>query len=333
MVDDLILKYVKENLYPTMEDISFIAKKYEAIRSVIWESTFQSWSYARWTSLKPVNDLDIIFIENWISNLDPTYLLITLESKLLDKRNSLWIHHIKRQKSSVWVYFYDDEDKFSIDIVPAFETSKKDIIAEEPILKVPEIQKIGKRWRVIKYKNYWERERILSAPKWYKKYAELADLDSDWLFKPFVKFIKYWKRWAKNRYEWVCLKSFHLEQICIKIIWDNLNVKSLYEFINIFFDWILWIINWKKQFFDIAYYKESEVRYIDEYIENPEKNSDEFKTRMDVEVRRVKGILQILKNINDYDHATLLLKEISEWSKRVEKTVNLNSYWWPRCPR
>lgn len=333
MVDELIWRYIRENLYPTSEDRTFISKKYDAIRNVIWENTFQSWSYARWTSLKPVNDLDIIYIDNSITKWDPEYLLIALETKLINSQSELGIHHIKRQKSSIWIYFDEDEDKFSIDIVPAIETSKLDLIAKEPILKVPEIQKIGKNWRKTKYQNYWEREWILSAPKWYKKYAEKVNEASNWLFKLFVKFVKYRKRWAKNRYAWMCLKSFHIEQICIKILNDNPNINSLYELIKIFFDSIIGIVNWKKQFIDIAYYWEFEERYIDEYIENPEKNTAEFRKRIENEVKRVKGLLLTLKNINDYDHAMLLLKEISEWSKRVEKSVNLDSYRWPRCPR
>lgn len=333
MVDKLIWRYINENLYPTMEDISFISKKYDAIRNIIGENTFQSWSYARGTSLKPVNDLDIIYIDNSITNWDPEYLLTALQWKLISSQSALWVHHIKKQKSSIWLYFDEDEDKFSIDIVPAIETRKIDIISKEPILMVPEIQKMGKNWRKTKYQNYWEREWILSAPKWYKAYAELADKNSWELFKPFVKFIKYWKRWAKNRYDWMCLKSFHIEQICIKILSDNSSVNSLYELIYIFFNLIMWVVNWKKQFIDIAYSWELEKRYIDEYIENPEKNTAEFRKRIENEVKRVKGLLLTLKNINDYDHAMLLLKEISEWSKRVEKSVNLDSYRWPRCPR
>ncbi len=294
--NNTIINYIDNNFSPTKEDITNIAKHYEKVWNILWPSTlFQSWSYPRNTSIRPINDLDIIKVLSYgKSKEDAEKILLDIHQQLLSAyaKIEIWYNHLKLQKSSIWIYFAEDEDKFSIDIVPAIETNKVDVIYWTTIYNVPEIQKINKFRRNKLYSdlNYKWDNWIYSAPKAYKEHSiRLDDLSQD-KFRYFVRFIKQWKRNCKKEYDWFCLKSFHIEQICWILVNEDRSL-SLYWLLFKFFDKIEKRFQEGKKIQDLAYEGGFEDRYIDEYVEDPEKNTPEFREYLRKEVIRVKSLL------------------------------------------
>lgn len=336
-MENNIIDFIKENISPTMEDISMISDKYKEVSEVIGWEVFQGGSCARKTALKPVNDLDIINVFSSDKSIEDAQIVLNdLYDKLLNYQSHLWFKKIKMQKSSIGLYYEESEDDFSIDIVPAIDSWSVDINFWKPIYLVPEIQKMNKRKRLDKYNDPdWKADRILSAPKSYKSYADKLDELSQKRFRYFTKFIKYRRRWAKKRFQALnqklCLKSFHIEQICGRIIEKNPDLE-LYWLVSIFFETITIIINSKKQFEDLAYLWSSENRRIDEYIEDKEKNTIEFKQWMNNEVARVKNILKQIDVSTEKDEIWSLLKKIAFDSTKEnteQKLISLDNYKWP----
>lgn len=323
-----ISKYIYDNISPKEDDIEKVANVYEKVGNILWSSTiFQSGSYPRSTALRPVNDLDIIkVLPQWKTEKDAGIVLQEVLALLSTKQaqETIGYKRIKLQKSSVWLYFWNNDDEFSVDIVPAIEMGIKDISYQTPIYKVPEIQKMPKRKRLKKYNDLeYQPIRIESAPKAYKKHAEWLDELSSEDFRFFSRFIKAWKRSAKQRCDDFCLKSFHLEQICWSIVQQHSSVW-LHQLIVHFFNEILSVINTGRQFVDLAYAHKAdyEKRYIDQYMEDPEKNTQKFKDWTKSEVLRVQKILATLEYEENKDNIERWLALITEYRITTMPIIN-----------
>ena len=59
--DGAIVEYIENNLSPTKEEREQISQRYEELSKMLKGTNFQSGSYARFTAITPVNDLDVIW--------------------------------------------------------------------------------------------------------------------------------------------------------------------------------------------------------------------------------------------------------------------------------
>lgn len=220
-------KFVECNLSLDQEEISWISDKYNFLKNCLeGYEIFQSGSYARGTSLSPVDDLDIIWVlpksyrkrhrkEIELRSLDPDDILEELANQL---RNDYGAEDIKVeiivQNHSVGIYF--EEEDFSIDIVPAIPHQENNF--GQDMYLVPEG---GTGW-------------IESDPRGYIKANKILS-DKNNSFQLAVKFVKYWKKNCKLKYPFLPLKSFHLEQIIYRLFVDNLSLNTL-SAINNFYE-------------------------------------------------------------------------------------------------
>jgi hypothetical protein len=209
--------------------------------------------------------------------------------------------------------------------VPAIETDKVDVIYWTTIYNVPEVQKINKSRRNLLYSdlNYKWDSWIYSAPKTYKEHSFRLDGISQNNFRYFVRFIKQWKRSCKKDYNWFCLKSFHIEQICWILIQENLSL-SLYSLLFKFFDNIEKKFQEGKKIKDLAYEGVFEDRYIDEYVENPEKNTPEFREYLGKEIIRVKQLLAQVRVWMNQDEIDKILDKILKRIQLDKPTIIKN---------
>ena len=61
-LEPLVAEYAKVHLSPTDRERSTISARYDELQRFLTGRTFQSGSYARYTSTRPVNDLDVIYV-------------------------------------------------------------------------------------------------------------------------------------------------------------------------------------------------------------------------------------------------------------------------------
>jgi len=61
-LEPLVAGYAKAHLSPTDPERSVISTRYDQLQRFLNGRTFQSGSYARFTSTTPVNDLDVIYV-------------------------------------------------------------------------------------------------------------------------------------------------------------------------------------------------------------------------------------------------------------------------------
>ncbi len=57
-LNQIINKYISDNLSPTQEQRDYITEKYEELNNMLSGNCFQTGSYARFTAGNPVHDLD-----------------------------------------------------------------------------------------------------------------------------------------------------------------------------------------------------------------------------------------------------------------------------------
>lgn len=237
-INNLIAGYARDNLSPKKDEREMISKRYDEIQGLlIGNEIFQSGSYARFTSITPVSDLDIIWIipRSIIDKKLQTFGLsekavdprkLKLSDILVDLANKLENEYskigqkvkAKPQAHSVGIYFGSEKD-FSIDIVPAVKSGEKNEYNDD-IYHVPEDQNSEIIW-------------IKSDPRGYIKEAQNLNNQNDY-FRKSSKFVKKWKQSCEKKDELFPLKSFHLETICKEIIKNNRNI-SIFDILHEFY--------------------------------------------------------------------------------------------------
>lgn len=211
--NDRIATYSREHLSPTKGQRSKVSTRYEELKGFLKASCFQSGSYARFTAVRPPKDLDVIWVcaDERITR-EPRPILDTLATTLIEayRRNSSERVKFEVQDHSITIIFVDDPDDFSIDVVPAAETSRKNEFGD-PIYCVPEIQKLSH----IQRKSFtgpasW----IYSDPKGYIVEAQQLEDQTDGRFRKCAKVVKAWRQKHKKELgDQFKLKSFHVEQL------------------------------------------------------------------------------------------------------------------------
>ena len=126
-INAIIKKYVRDTLSPTKDEQSYVSDKNNALQEMLGNACFRAGSFARFTAVRPLHDLDIIWItDNPAVMDDPKAALSQLASLLSSeyKKRGDATPEIAAQTHSVTLLFkdVDDEDGFSIDIVPAIHS-------------------------------------------------------------------------------------------------------------------------------------------------------------------------------------------------------------------
>lgn len=241
--------YVKEQISPTncydkncgRCDKCFVTKIYDSFKSVLNQNCIQIGSYPRFTSIRPLHDLDILYIlGNWEEqNHNPQKLLEELLNKIESNYQNPTNYKIEisLQTHSVTVIFKDNDNEeiFSVDIVPAYIFSKNEF--QQDTYKVPEVLKQKHKNRQNFYKKLSEEHKEMSwihtDPRGYIEVAKQVN-ESNNDFRKTVKFIKSWKNSCKDKYEDFKLKSFHIEQVVTKHFQENGNLEIFDSIFNFF---------------------------------------------------------------------------------------------------
>jgi hypothetical protein len=206
-------KIIHDKFSPTDAEKAYISSKYNLISSALGGRSFQTGSYARFTAVHPVHDLDIIYVTDDVAvESDPAKMIRDLEEKI--KTVGLpGVTKINRQSHSVEILF-DDWQKgvFSVDVVPAIELQEeKD---GEKLFKVPEILMTNRAKRAEMYLHSQDRPIgwVKTDPKGYINQATNIN-NQNANFRHCVKLLKSWKHVACKGYgDQLKLKSFHIEQ-------------------------------------------------------------------------------------------------------------------------
>lgn len=220
-ISSLIRSYVREKLSPTMDDIQFVSKIYQSFNDLLGiNNCIQIGSYPRYTAIRPLHDLDILYIlGEWHSNdIEPVNDLNNLADKFRKeyKNPTKYTIDIVVQTHSISFRYLDNKiEFFAVDLVPALKNDKNEF--GKDMFYVPEIIK---QHRGQKRQEYYRTKQINNSKIiWIKTdplgYIEVAAAmnrkNSD--FRKSVKFVKGWKHNCKEKNENFKLKSFHLEQL------------------------------------------------------------------------------------------------------------------------
>jgi hypothetical protein len=259
------LRNLARTLSPKDEDRKLVQKIYFAFNNLLGVSNcIQIGSYPRFTAIRPLHDLDILFdLGEWdedshnpVLALDTLYGLITEDFENptdFEIDTSLQTHSVTITLSG------DETPIFSVDIVPAYSYGKNEF--DQNKYKVPEILKEkdhhrrkSRMWDA-KESNSW----INSDPRGYIKLATIAGENPD--FRKAVKIIKKWKNNLKDIDDNLKLKSFHLEQLLTKSFLSTPNYE-IFDAVFDFFYLLPEVINSPNQIEDRA-----EIgKYIDDYL-------------------------------------------------------------------
>lgn len=238
-LNSIIEQYVRDHLSPKPAERDLVSRRYEQLQGFLNGQSFQTGSYARFTSKTPVNDLDVFwqlpdaFLGDAVrkaiepSQLDPSDILRDLTRHLeAEYRKAGVTARIKPQSHSVGIYFGKTDDEFSIDLVPAVSTGDKNEYGDF-VYWVPEIAELSKSRRAKRYADadggiLW----IKSDPKGYIEDARRLD-DHNEAFRKTAKFVRAWRAACKKDSSTFPLKSFHMELILMDLFSEESDLTSL----------------------------------------------------------------------------------------------------------
>lgn len=233
-LNNLLRDYVRNHLSPTSGEQSFVSGLYNALKPVLNNKTLIIGSYARFTAIRPLHDLDVLYIAGEFdpNHLDPQRVLNELKSAVETKfeNPTRYQYKISLQTHSVTILFLDSvEEIFSVDIVPAYTSGDKNEHGDD-VYWVPEILRYSPRNRRTKYKELNETKSselewwLKSDPRGYIKAAtDVNRINED--FRKTAKLVKRWKHNCKEKFEEFKLKSFHIEQGIYHIFQQNPDIE------------------------------------------------------------------------------------------------------------
>lgn len=332
-INNIIKRYVRNTLSPTKDEQSYVSNKYDTLKQILGQSCFRAGSFARYTAVRPLHDLDVIWITDDQAVMDdPETALRQLASHLqteYDKLDGIK-PKITTQTHSVTLLFEDteDEDGFSIDIVPATHsldpTLKNEF--EDPILIVPEIIKLNHTNRSSFYANRqpgsdvgW----IYTDPKGYISLATNLDKDTNGDYRKAAKFIKAWRSGLKRVIgdDWK-LKSFHVEQICAEEYGADTDMNVL-ETIRSVFSAMPNYIKDAPSIEDRAYTQLEEDKYIDEYLVDSNKVNEEDKAVILDRIRQSDQLIGQLSACINEEEVIAILERLTQQRKDTIATSSI----------
>jgi len=240
-LNSLLRTYVKNVLSPNQDDITFVTKIYQSFNDLLGvNNCIQIGSYPRYTAIKPLHDLDILYIiGEWADrNVIPFETLNELANKFRKEYKNPTNYEIKiivQTHSISFRYMKGQAEVFAVDLVPALKKGFNEF--NKSMFYVPEIIKRTRGENRTKY--YTEKIQSKSEITWIKTdpigYIEVASRlnNNNPDFRKTVKFVKGWKNLCKQQNEEFKLKSFHLEQIVSQdfSIKNNLEIfEEIFKF-------------------------------------------------------------------------------------------------------
>lgn len=300
----LLRSYVKENITPTMEDIQFVSNIYQSFNDLLGvNNCVQIGSYPRYTAIKPLHDLDILYIMGeWNSNQNyPKFDLNFIANKFSKEYvnpTKFNLDIVVQTHSISFRYLDKDEEIFAVDLVPALTEGKNEF--NRNTFKVPEIINVH---RGKKRTDYYERKLqnrenltwIKTDPLGYIEVASNINKQNE-DFRRSVKFIKRWKHECKEKNENFKLKSFHLEQLITENYKQNINLDI--------FDSIFKCLSELKEKIQIPVLDDrgDSTKFIDSYV------SELTENERDLIHQAVDAILIAFENIDNLDGTAQLFK-------------------------
>ena len=234
-------KYVKSALSLSQGDRDFVNSVYDAFRQLFDECCIQIGSYPRYTAIKPLHDLDILYtLGQWEDeHRDPSEILKKLHRRIKEEYDNptKCDLEVTLQTHSISISFKQNrEEVFSVDIVPAYAHYKNEF--GQDTYRVPEIARKKHGKRRLEFYETLVRERgemqwILSDPRGYIEVAKRVN-QSNSDFRRCVKFVKGWKNACKDKYDDFELKSFHIEQI-VTIFFQKQPDSDIFDGVFAFF--------------------------------------------------------------------------------------------------
>ena len=328
--NSIISNFARENCSPVKHERKLAQDEFYFLNKILIGSIFQSGSYARFTSISPLNDLDVIWIisKNVRKQIEASELRI--ENVLVDLANKIKYEYekkgknvsVKPQSHSVIIEFLDKDNEFSIDIVPAYELLEMNEY-KYFFYKIPEVGLMSKKRRDIFYKKLKDpslMKWIKTDPKGYREAAKLTNEKSS-AFRLSTKLIKKWKRAWKNKNNFGTtefkLKSFHIELIVQQIVNQNSNIDILDTIEAILFN-ISYYLS-EPHFKDRAQDDDKTIRYIDEYV----KELSSYEKRM--LIIAAKSGLKIIKEIRKIDDDSRMIELLYRFLSG-EESINAYGY-------
>lgn len=239
-INSLLRNYVHSNLSPTQDDISFVSKIYKSFNELLGEKNcIQIGSFPRYTAIKPIHDLDILFIIghwNTFKSL-PEHFMEALLARIKShyKNPTNYDLDFSAQTHSISIKYMDgDEEVFAVDLVPSLVNGKNEFDLDT--YYVPEIIKYSrgeKRAKFYASHTPGSIDWIKTDPRGYIEIASRVN-KKNVDFRKSVKFAKGWKNHFKELNEDFKLKSFHLEQLITEDYKSNPNLE-IFDSLFLFF--------------------------------------------------------------------------------------------------
>lgn len=330
-INNLVKKYVRENLSPNEDERAYVSGKYDVLKEILGRSCFRAGSFARYTAVRPLHDLDVVWITDDPEVMDhPEIVLGRLAAYLkseYQKREGVR-PTITIQTHCVTLSFNDtvEGDAFSIDIVPAIHSFdpvlKND--DEEPILIVPEIIKMNHTTRVAFYARPRSEAEdvgwIYTDPRGYISAAKHLDEETGGDYRKTVKLVKAWRSGQKRSLgdEWK-FKSFNAEQVCAEEYGEDSDMSALEAIRAVFSAMPNYVAN-APLIEDRAYVQLEEDKYIDEYLADPDKVGDEDKKLILNRVMEADRLIGRLPACTNEAEVMAILRQLTGHG---EETVNI----------
>lgn len=325
MLNEAIHKYIKENISPKTSERDEVSASYIELSKMLKGTNFQSGSFARFTAVTPVNDLDVIWelpadilskkfsVEQVATktinpvDLDISDVLNALAGELRKEyaKNGTPIMKIEARSHSVGIFFGPTEDNFSIDVVPAVPYGTNEY--GDSTYWVPEFSNTSRKNRKSFYASGTKISWIKSDPRGYIKEATALN-DQNLSYRHVVKFCKKWKWAIKQVYPEVKFKSFHIEMIVKELFLKNKDL-DVFEGIKLFFNEI-------KNYLAVSKIKDraNNGRFIDDYVSS---ESQESKNKI------VNEGFKVVKVLNDL--STEQSQLVAEQKIRQIFTISVSS--------
>jgi len=234
-IDENIKRYVRANLSPTDDEQDYVREKFNEIDNFLAGECFQTGSFARETAVRPIHDLDVIWVtgdeEIW-NDTESFMQQLAADVEEQYKEFSDSQPKVNVQTHSITLLFDDlKNQEFSIDVVPATPTKFRNEI-DDPIYKVPEVIKRSHSKRQKFYDTHTDPSEVgwtYTDPKGYIAQAISLDNASDGNHRKTAKFLKAWRNGLKAKHgDEMKLKAFHLEQVCAEEFKKNPKM-TVYE--------------------------------------------------------------------------------------------------------
>lgn len=317
-IDKLLSDYARRTLSPTDAEQKYVSKKYNELDNFLAGVCFQSGSFARYTAIRPMHDLDVIWITNdELILTNPESFMQQLAADLEEQYREFGeaMPKISIQTHSVSLLFSDIGGGFSIDVVPAVPSTDPALTNDygQPIYVVPEIIKKDHDQRQKFYESHKLPEDIkwvYTDPKGYIKRATDIDRLSKGAARKSAKFLKAWRHGLKEKHgDKFAFKAFHLEQINSIQFVANSNM-SVYEALRANFNILSGYVKNAPCIEDAAYRHLAEEKYIDEYMGDPVKVSTSDKELILSEIMAASDLVSQLENAQTDVEVTKITEQL-----------------------